>query len=186
MALLLCWLSDPAHAQSSTNACAGIFYYGNVLTAGQWQACIASLQPALNYTPVNKAGDYMTGPLAITHINGGSGKPTVAAGTGAGTSPTVTIPNGFDSDFTLSVVTGTSPTGSNTIVGTVTFSASYVTNPPLCTLTPSSATAAALNGATQVYLNYISGPPYPSEIMYSGSSALAGSTTYTWTVHCFG
>lgn len=40
------------------------FSYGNVLTPGQWAYLFGQKQNALGYTPVNRAGDTMLGPLA--------------------------------------------------------------------------------------------------------------------------
>lgn len=48
-----------AFAQSG---CASI-YYGNVLTAAQWNACFGAKQDALGFTPLNRAGDTMIGRL---------------------------------------------------------------------------------------------------------------------------
>jgi hypothetical protein len=39
---------------------------GAVLTAGQWNQCFQGKQDDLGYTPVNKAGDVMTGRIALT------------------------------------------------------------------------------------------------------------------------
>ncbi|TJV01960.1 MAG: hypothetical protein E5Y35_29390, partial [Mesorhizobium sp.] len=39
------------------------FSYGNVLTAGQWSYLFSQKQDALGYTPVNRGGDTMQGPL---------------------------------------------------------------------------------------------------------------------------
>lgn len=66
---ILALISTFAHAQSS---CPTIIN-GAVLTAGQWNACFQAKQNTIGYTPVNKAGDAMTGRLV-----------TVAPGTTAG------------------------------------------------------------------------------------------------------
>jgi hypothetical protein len=58
---LLAISAASAFAQTSCPA----FSYGKVLTAGQWQACFDAKQNALGYTPVNKAGDFMLGPLTM-------------------------------------------------------------------------------------------------------------------------
>lgn len=42
---------------------------GAVLTAGQWNACFAAKQNNLGYTPVNRAGDIMQGPLIMAASN---------------------------------------------------------------------------------------------------------------------
>jgi hypothetical protein len=54
-------LAAPAAAQSG---CAAIST-GAVLTAAQWQSCFTAKQNAIPYTPLNKAGDTMTGRLTL-------------------------------------------------------------------------------------------------------------------------
>lgn len=66
--IALAWLltlacAGIAHSQSSPG-----LIYGQVPTAGQWNSYFASKQDSLGYTPVNKAGDVMTGKL-VTAIS---------------------------------------------------------------------------------------------------------------------
>lgn len=49
-------------AASAQSGCSYI-YYGAVLTPQQWQNCFQQKQDNLGYSPVNKAGDTMSGPL---------------------------------------------------------------------------------------------------------------------------
>jgi hypothetical protein len=58
--IFLLWWASAAFAQSN---CSPPIVYGAVLTAAQWQACFASKQNVLGYTPVNRAGDTMQGEL---------------------------------------------------------------------------------------------------------------------------
>ena len=60
-AAIFCFFATAAQAQS---ACPYIAY-GAVLTAAQWNACFSAKQDALNYVPVNKAGDVMLGKLTM-------------------------------------------------------------------------------------------------------------------------
>jgi len=62
LALLGSCAASPAQAQS------GCVYIatGAVLTAAQWQSCWSKKQDVLGFTPVNKAGDVMLGPLVTT------------------------------------------------------------------------------------------------------------------------
>lgn len=53
-------LPNAALAQSGCS----IFTFNNVPTAGQWNQCLQAKQDVLGYSPVNKAGDAMTGRLA--------------------------------------------------------------------------------------------------------------------------
>lgn len=60
-------LHGSAHAQSTPN-----FSYGQVPSAGQWNAAFASKQDRLTYTPLNQAGGTMSGRLATmpSTVNG--------------------------------------------------------------------------------------------------------------------
>lgn len=58
--------------------------FHDVLTPGQWQACFNAKQTNLGYTPVNRAGDTMTGELTLppsTTTNAGFNLPPGAAPT---------------------------------------------------------------------------------------------------------
>lgn len=57
--------APPAVAQSGCT----YIVYGAVLTAAQWNACFAAKNNTLNYTPVNKAGDAMSGKLTTSVPN---------------------------------------------------------------------------------------------------------------------
>jgi hypothetical protein len=106
----------------------------------------------------------------------GNTTPTTAAGTGAGTTPTISVA-GTDVNGVLSVTTGTgSPATAATIV-TLTFSTVYGTAPKTVILTPANAAAAALSGATQVFAGGITTGKFD---VTSGSAALAISTLYKW------
>lgn len=102
--------------------------------------------------------------------------PTVAAGAGAGTSPTVAI-TGTDVSGVLTITTGTSPTGSNATIATITFSGAYGSAPKSVQLTPAGATSAALSGATAPYVD-ASSISTTVWVLKSGSTALAASTTH--------
>lgn len=174
-------ICSQAQAQNTgvTDPC-NLFYYDAVPTTGQWNACFNSLERSLGYTPVNSTGGTMTGPLGITQLFGASGTPTVVAGTGAGTSPTVTLVSAFDSDFGLSIVTGSSP-ATSAVIATVTFSSVYI-SAPHCTFSPTNASADAL---------VIAAKPYGTSttatwVLNSDTTALTASTTYTWDVICIG
>ena len=117
------------------------------------------------------------GALTVRKIIGGSSAPTLAAGTGAGTSPTVAIV-GTDMAGRITITTGTSPTAAATVV-TVTFNIEYGAA-PYVSLTPANANAAALALASR---------PYPSAsttttfVITAGTAALAASTQYVFNYH---
>jgi hypothetical protein len=118
--------------------------------------------------------------ISGTHFSGLTAvPPTVAAGSGAGTSPTVSL-NAQSNDLSgyVSVTTGASP-AANATVATITFGTVYSTLAK-CSLWPANAAATDITGTANVYV------PLPSTTAFSISSqtALAGSTLYTWGYTC--
>jgi hypothetical protein len=130
---------------------------------------------ATTYLTMNPPGNAtFAGSITSTHLIGGGSAPTIAAGTGAGTSPTVSIA-GTDNAGTITVTTGTLPTGTNATVCTVTFSKAYV-SAPYIVFCPSNSTAATLSGVTMVYPT----TGTTSFTIVSGTTALTAASTYTW------
>jgi len=115
----------------------------------------------------------VTPPLTVNHIIGGSGAPTIAVGTGAGTSPTVSI-SGTDLAFKITLTTGTLPTASATVC-TVTFNTAYGASPHPH-LTPASANTALLSGVTMVWPSATT----TTYVLNSGTTGLTAATTYVW------
>jgi hypothetical protein len=112
----------------------------------------------------------------FAHFVGNSTIPTIAAGSGAGSSPTVSV-NGTDQDGLIVITTGTLPSGSTATIVTVTFSASFPNN-TFITLTPANLTTAALTAA-QVYPT---GTTTNFSII-SNVTALTAATQYSWFYH---
>lgn len=54
--------------------------YGYIPTAGQWNAAFAAKQDVLGYTPVNRAGDTMSGPLITVGSTTGAAGFTISPG----------------------------------------------------------------------------------------------------------
>ncbi len=101
------------------------------------------------------------------------------AGAGAGTGPTITI-TGHDTDFQISVTTGTTPTGANAVICTITYATAFTGAGPYSQLTPASALADGLISLGEA--------PYVTNttttcVLTSGTTALAASTTYIWNIH---
>lgn len=108
--------------------------------------------------------------------------PTIAAGTGAGTSPTVSIVAGSTSDNGFfSVTTGSAPTASAT-VSTVTFGVPFAAA-PRCQVWPANAATQALVGtaAAAVYPSGTSGTTFA---LVQGPTGLAAATAYEWGYKC--
>jgi hypothetical protein len=104
-----------------------------------------------------------------------SGKTTtIAAGAGAGTSATVSLTSATDLKGTISVTTGTTPSASS-VVATVSFGTAYQSG-PVCQVTPASASA----------MGTIYSPPAGtgSFTLNAGATALAASTSYTYSYSC--
>jgi Pectate lyase superfamily protein len=127
-------------------------------------------------------GNIFTGTIvSAQHFSGlTSSAPTVAAGTGAGTGPTLGLnSNSSDVSGYLSVTTGSSP-AANATVATLTFGTAYATLAK-CVLWPANAAASALSGAEKAYVPVGSNTAFS---ITSGSTALAASTLYTWGYTC--
>lgn len=105
---------------------------------------------------------------------------SIVAGSGAGTSPTISCIGCTDIGGTVSLTTGTSP-GTASTIATITASGTY--SKYICTFSPDSATAAALSSTTSVWANAQSGPP-STYVFTSGSAALTAATIYNWQYTC--
>jgi hypothetical protein len=120
---------------------------------------------------------------AMKHLDGKTAAPGIAAGAGAGTTPTVTMgTNSNDISGVINITTGTTPTGTNAIVATITFNTAYVTA-PFVTLTPANRNAQALTGSTAVLVpapGQTNGTTTTTFIIESGTTALTASTAYIW------
>jgi hypothetical protein len=103
----------------------------------------------------------------------GNSVPTIHAGTGAGTSPTISI-NGTDIGGQITVTTGTSPTASGMIFDVRYGSANLFASYPV--FSPANANAAALTGTSGIYID----SNKTDFNITAGSSALTGATTYKW------
>lgn len=103
-----------------------------------------------------------------------SSTPTIAAGAGAGTAPTISI-TGTDHGFSVTLTQG-NPTATGTVF-TVTFGATWTTLAPSFACSPGNANAAALSGTS---LPYISAVSTTVLTFTSGSVALVAGTQYIW------
>jgi hypothetical protein len=122
----------------------------------------------------------MAEPVSMVHVGGSGSAPTIAGGTGAGTSPTISIA-GTDMGMNVTVLTGSSPAGSNATIATVTFATAFAATPTAIIMTPINPNAAALSGATNVAVPITSWST-TGFIIQSGTSALAATTTYHWSI----
>ncbi len=103
-----------------------------------------------------------------------SAAPTFTPGSGAGTTPTISLLNATDVAGTVSVTMGAAPGGAANVC-TINFNKSYTT-PPIVVLTPANAISAQTTSARQTYTTSATGG---FTITFGGSAALAGNV-YIW------
>lgn len=109
------------------------------------------------------------------HIVGKGATPTLAAGTSAGTSPTLSV-SGSDTAGLLTVLTGTSPAASS-IIATVTFGSAFHAAPRAVILTPGEVNAGGLSGTAQPW---VASTGTTTWVLRVGATNLAAATTYKW------
>src|ERR1035437_704222 len=111
------------------------------------------------------------------HSLAGVGTPTIAAGPGAGTTPSVAVA-GSDQAGLITITTGTTPTAS-AVVATLTFGQAFAATPRAVNLIPASSTAAGLSGSAQVWPD-AAGLSTTAFTLNVGGTALTAATTYKW------
>lgn len=122
---------------------------------------------------VGGGNSLIQGNLYSSHYLDNSPTPGIAAGTGAGTTPTVSI-IGTDQSGQITVTTGTAPTLSG-VIATITYASGFSfrtgTYPILF---PGNSAAALLSGASMVFTT----GSQTNFTITAGTSALLGATTY--------
>jgi hypothetical protein len=116
------------------------------------------------------------------HVTGGTA-PSITAGTGVGTSPTVSV-SGTDTNGVITVTTGASPAAGAT-VASLNFAAAFTAAPKSVHLMAANGSTAALSGAGAVWADAgnLSANGFTLSV---GAAALAASTTYKWYYHVLG
>lgn len=149
------------------------WYYGDDITVdGHGYVGIGTTTPS---TLLDVAGT-----ASVRHLKGNSGTPTISyIGSGAGTSPTITI-SGTDTAGIIHVVTGTSP-AANSIIVEINFAQSY-NNAAYVIIAPQEATQFA--GTSGVCAG---GGANPGGFMVlSGNTALGSGISYYFAYHVIG
>lgn len=122
----------------------------------------------------------VAGATRIQQLLGSSGSsPSNAAGSGAGTSPTITV-TGTDVAGKIVITAGTTPSASAAII-TLTFGTTYP-NAPYPMLIAGNTSAAALSGTGNVYVTSNT----TDFTINVGSTALVNATQYIWFYHIVG
>lgn len=130
-------------------------------------------------TALQNLGLVASATISASRIVGAGTAPGIAAGAGAGTSPTISL-TGHDVGGQISVTTGTLPTLSSTIF-TVTFNTAYAAA-PYVTFSPANANAAGLSGLTMVYVTATT----TTFVFTAGTTALTAATQYIWNYSTIG
>lgn len=117
------------------------------------------------------------GTIKTRFLTGTTSIGTITAGTGAGTSPTVSV-TGTDIGGTINVTTGTLPTLA-AAVATINFGNTYPSAPRAIVLTPANINSAALSGVTMVYID-VANITTGAFVITAGATALAAATSYKW------
>lgn len=121
--------------------------------------------------------DSASAALNIGHLKGDtSNTTTIAAGTAAGSSPTISLTShSNDIAGQINVTPGITPSG--TTIATITFGIAYGTS-PFCSLT-------SANSATQLIgSNFISATATGTFTLSNTTTALTPATPYSWWYHC--
>jgi hypothetical protein len=124
---------------------------------------------------VNTSGTIITSAdINAKHIKGNSGALSIAASTGAGTSPSSISVVGTDMSGVVTLTTGTSPS-INAVLATITYNTAFSTA-PVVVITPANAATASLVAAQAVWVNIATG----NFTINTNTTALNASTIYKW------
>jgi hypothetical protein len=173
-------VSGTSSSFNTTNATANVVIGGGSATASS--APLKILSGATMTTPETGAieydgTNYYVTPSTIRYRVIGNGIPTISGGTGAGTSPTLTV-SGNDGAMQVSILTGAAPVA-GAVVGTVTFNKAFGSSPKVI-FSPANAATALLSGASMVYMD--TNGSTTTFTINAGSVALITLTTYLWNI----
>jgi hypothetical protein len=126
-------------------------------------------------TKVSTSGAIVTtNDITAKHIKGNSGVLSIAASTGAGTSPSAVSVTGTDMSGVVALTTGTSPTV-NAVLATITYNTAFSTA-PVVVITPANAATASLAAAQAVWVNITT----TGFSINTNATAVVSSTGYKW------
>jgi hypothetical protein len=126
-------------------------------------------------TRVSTSGAIVTtNDITAKHIKGNSGALSIAASTGAGTSPSAVSVTGTDMSGVVALTTGTSPTV-NAVLATITYNTAFSTA-PVVVITPANAATASLAAAQAVWVNITT----TGFSINTNATAVVSSTAYKW------
>ena len=152
----------------------GILHQSTALTATGTITNSYAINVAADTGATNNFAERISG----YRLEAGTGD-TIAAGAGAGGSPTIAIA-GPPGDGTITLTTGTLPSAAST-VATITYGVTFPTG-SVVLLTPASNNAAGLSGVTMVFAVGAT----TNFTITSGGTGLTPATQYIWNYHIAG
>jgi hypothetical protein len=141
---------------------------------------VTAYNSGTNIITLDKNATASTAKLLFTNTDAkpDPGTPSIVAGAAAGSGPTLSITKGNDKSMQVSFTQGSTPiTG---VLATVSFSlpfpGGYI---PSIRFSPANSASAALNGATQIWMDAANTNSFT---INTGSSALSNGVTYIWNI----
>ena len=126
-------------------------------------------------TRVSTSGAIVTtNDINAKHIKGNSGALSIAASTGAGTSPSGITVTGTDMSGVVALTIGTSPS-INAVLATITYNTAFSTA-PVVVITPANAATASLAATQAVWVNITT----TGFTINTNATAVVSSTAYKW------
>jgi hypothetical protein len=126
-------------------------------------------------TRVSTSGAIVTtNDITAKHIKGNSGALSIAASTGAGTSPSAVSVTGTDISGVVALTTGTSPS-INAVLATISYNTAF-SSAPVVVITPANAATASLAASQAVWVNITT----TGFTINTNGTAVGASTAYKW------
>ncbi len=139
-------------------------------------------QGLLAYTPPSRntsADITVDGTTFTNHLVSAGSSPTVVAGPGVGTGSGASVQIvGTDQSGYVKVVTGSSPSGSNAVIGTVSFATPFDAVPKPVQIWPANSAANALQSTGAAPYADVGNNTTGGWVLSSGATALSASATY--------
>jgi hypothetical protein len=150
----------------------------NGIAIGQGSSNSTSNTIVLGNTSITKVSTsgaiVTTNDIIAKHLKGNSGALSIAASTGAGTSPSAVSVTGTDLSGVVALTTGTSPTV-NAVLATITYNTAFSTA-PVVVITPANAATASLAATQAVWVNITT----TGFTINTNATAVVSSTAYKW------
>ena len=128
-----------------------------------------------NITRVSTSGAIVTtNDINAKHIRGNSGALSIAASTGAGTSPSGITVTGTDMSGVVALTTGSSPS-INAVLAIITYNTAF-SSAPVVVITPANAATASLAATQAVWVNITT----TGFTINTNATAVVSSTAYKW------